>query len=155
MSKTIIPAGYRVTIMSWENDMDACASEILEGLTKERVEFLVDLCSLFKSASRSTKTKKYYGNMYEPSESEVNNACKVIQKVMNTHREALSEDELAALDEDDLGVINDFMGDYLGDLLGRSENYWVRVFDGMKIQWVEKAITLEDVTGDFYDLESD
>ena len=149
MKQTVIPAGYRVTISSWENDMDACQDEILEGLTKERVEFLVDLCGLFKSKSCSTKTKQYHGNMYDPSESEVEAACKAIVVVMNKHRAALTEEELEILDEDDLNRIGDYAGDMLGDLLGRSDDYWVRVFDGMKIEYTAVSIILDDVTEEF------
>jgi hypothetical protein len=146
MKQTVIPAGYRVTISSWENDADARQDEILEGLTKERVQYLVDLCSLFKSSSQG---KQYHGNMYDPSEKEIHRACLAIVLVMNKHREALTEDELEVLNEDDLGSIGDFMTDFLGELLGRSENYWVRVFDGMKIEYVPVSIILNDVTEEF------
>jgi hypothetical protein len=146
MTKTIIPAGYRLTIMSWENDMDACKNEILEGLTKERVEFLIELCSLFKSRSCG---KSFYGNMYEPSELERNDACLAVAIVMSKHFDVLEDDEkcMLGLSEDD--SIQDFVVEFMGDMLGYGEGYWVRVFDGAKVEYTPVEIILNDVTSQF------
>ena len=45
---TIIPAGYRVTIMSWENDFDAHRTVTKSGLSFDEVKFHLELCSLLE-----------------------------------------------------------------------------------------------------------
>jgi hypothetical protein len=38
-----IPAGYQVSVTSWENDGDNYRTETIPGLSKEGAQFLVDL----------------------------------------------------------------------------------------------------------------
>ena len=50
MSKTI-PASYQLHVHSWEDDTDHHDTEILHGLTKEDVEFYLELLENFRSRS--------------------------------------------------------------------------------------------------------
>lgn len=146
-----IQAGYRVTITSWENDGDAYDTNIIEGLSKERVEFIVALCKLFYSRHSSNDTT--FGNMYDPGEYELNKACKAIQAVMSNHCAVLTDEEQHLLSLDIDG--DDFSDSYLftemmADYLGRSEeDFAFRVFATMKIERIPHEIQLEDVTGKF------
>lgn len=47
-----IPAGYRLSITSWENDADHYKDQIFEGLTGADVRYLVQFAKLFRSQSR-------------------------------------------------------------------------------------------------------
>lgn len=47
--KKNIPAGYQVTITSWENDADYYKDEIFQGLSEADAKFLTELCPLFGS----------------------------------------------------------------------------------------------------------
>ena len=143
MKQTIIPAGYRVTITSWENDGDNYKDTIHEGLTKERVEYILELCKLFKSKNRD---KNCFGNMYEPSPNEYEKAEKAVRVVLEKHRATLNHCELANLeaDEGDMDV-----GEIVNEFLDSSEHYAFRVYHKTKVEHIPHQITMEDVTGDF------
>lgn len=47
-----IPIGYRLTISSWENDVDHRRDIVFEGLTAADVSYLVELAKLFRTMSR-------------------------------------------------------------------------------------------------------
>ena len=44
MPKPIIPAGYQLSVVSWENDGDHYNTEVMNGLSEEEVKFLVEIC---------------------------------------------------------------------------------------------------------------
>lgn len=146
MTQTVIPEGFRVIISSWENDGDASQTKIVQGLSEARVKFLIEACSLFRSRSRG---KGCYGNMYEPSDKEIKQACTAFAKVMLKHTAVLDKEELEILLSKDKDVLQDFVGEFMGDLLGYSEGYWVRVFDGVKVEYTPVQIFIQDVTSRF------
>lgn len=155
--ETVIPAGYRVSITSWENDADHRKTKVFEGLTKERVEFLAELLPHFTSGSNNGK--KTFGNMYEPSDERLAAACNRIREIMERHRAALTEDELEILDEsagvdleEDYASGNDAMFTFVNvarEFLGYSEDYDFRVFDYMQVEFVPHEIRMQDVTKKF------
>lgn len=151
--QTIIPAGYRVTITSWENDADNYADTIHEGLTKERVEFILELCNLFLSKNgQYGKKGKGFGNMYEPGHDEQLAAEAAIRVVMEKHRAVLTEDELEQLaiesDPDDEYGGPEF-SEMVSTFLDSSEDYYYRVYSGAKVELIPHEIRMEDVTDQF------
>lgn len=50
-----IPAGYQLHISSWENDADDYRTEVLSGLTREDVAFLVSIIKQFSSRNKKPK----------------------------------------------------------------------------------------------------
>ena len=141
--QTIIPAGYRVTITSWENDGDNYKDTIHEGLSKERVNYILELCNLFKSKNRDINC---FGNMYEPSRPQMDKAEEAAKRILEKHRAVLDERELANLDSaEGEGEIADMMCDYFG----YSEDFTFRVYHRAKVEHIPHQITMEDVTGDF------
>lgn len=157
LANTIIPPGYRVSVTSWENDADNYKTNIFEGLTKERVEFLAELLPHFYSGSNNRG--KTFGNMYEPSDSRYAEAATRIREVMERHRAGLTEDELEILDEAagiDLedatkgrGADMYSFGEIVGEFLSYSEDYTFRVFESMKVEFVPHEIRMQDVTKEF------
>ena len=157
MTQTIIPAGYRLSVTSWENDADNHQTAVLEGLSKERVEYLLELCKLFYSGSNNGGTT--FGNMYEGSADERAGACIAIAQVMEQHRDALTEDEFemlseVVLDEEDVEYDEDTIANFgldeiVGELLSYSECYTYRVYSNAKVEYIPHEIRMDDVTGQF------
>jgi len=147
--QTTIPAGYRVTITSWENDADNYADTIHEGLSKERVEFILELCRLFRSKNRD---RKCFGNMYEPSHHEALAAEAAIRVVMEKHRAVLTEDELDQLaiesDPDDEYGGPEF-SEFVSEYLDSGEGFLYRVYSGATVELIPHEIKMEDVTDQF------
>ena len=149
-TQTVIPAGYRVTITSWENDADNYKDTIHEGLSKERVEYILELCKLFKSGSNNGGAT--FGNMYDPDEEEIERADAAIRGVLEKYRPVLDEYELEQLD-----IVADPDDEYSGpefsaivsEFLDSSEGYQYRVYDGAKVEYIPHKITMEDVTSQF------
>ena len=156
-NETIIPAGYRVSVTSWENDADNYKTNVFEGLTKERVEFLAELLPHFYSGSNNRG--KTFGNMYEPSDSRYAEAAARIREVMERHRAGLTEDELEILDETAGINLKDAtegggsdmynFGEIVGEFLSYSEDYSFRVFDTMQVEFVPHEIRMKNVTKEF------
>ena len=44
-----IPAGYRLTIHTWENDGDCYTTQVIDGLVEKQVRFYIDLAKRFVS----------------------------------------------------------------------------------------------------------
>lgn len=143
--QTIIPAGYRVTITSWENDADNYKDTVHEGLSKERVEYILELCKMFKSGSNNGG--KTFGNMNEyDGNARFAKAEKAVREVLEKHRAVLNECELANLDgpEDEMEVT-----EIMCEFLDASEFYTFRVYSKAKVEHIPHQIIMEDVTGDF------
>ena len=142
MAKTIIPAGYRLSVVSWENDGDNYRTEVLEGLTAEQVKFYVAVCKLFYSENGySRNDKTCFGNMYEPSEAELQEAYAAVKQVAESFRGLVATEELDNAIEDPL--------DFIAKFISYSPDYTTRVFESCKVEYTPCAIILQDVTADF------
>lgn len=138
---TIIPAGYRMSITSWENDADYYKTKILEGLSEDEVRFYAALLPLFKSGSNDAKC---FGNLNEYSrrnESRLEEAQEAVNKVIEKFRGTVSDSVLDEFSEECACAV--------GELLGFSEGYTFRVFDKMKIEYIPNPVQFEDVTNKF------
>jgi hypothetical protein len=133
MKDTIIRQGYRLTVLSWENDGDHYATKTLDGLTKEEVACYVELCQLFANE---------FGNMYEPSADELQVADDAVRDVVQKHRGALS-----TKDTEDLLR---YPAGYMVRFLSSSEHYTFRVCESCKVEYVPADIVLKDVTDEFW-----
>ena len=151
--QTIIPSGYRITIESWENDADNYKTKIMEGLQKPSVEFLVDFAKLFYSKN-NWNGPKGHGNMYEPKAAALNNFREDYIRVINKHITKDTEQNLLQYfwDEDNSDFYED-QHDGVMELayeLGLSGGeFYTRVLDSIKVEWIPSNIVLEDVTKGF------
>lgn len=59
---TDIPAGYQLSITSWENDADNYNTITISGLTFEDVKFYLHFLSFFRSAYSYKGEGEYFGN---------------------------------------------------------------------------------------------
>lgn len=139
MADTIIPAGYRLTVTSWENDADAYNTLVAEGLSKERAQFLIEAVEL----CRSNKL----GNMYEPTADKLSEfeqeALKLYQRFPNQYQGDNPEDIK------DSRIAADCLHEELYDLMGSSEHFYTRVTESWKIEYVPQSIVLVDARAEF------
>ena len=91
--QTVIPAGYRLTVKSWENDGDNSNTVVLEGLTESKTPYLVDICKLF---DHSHDYGNRLCNMYEPENHEIKRVKAAIKKVAEKHGQDIDPKESAS-----------------------------------------------------------
>lgn len=139
---TIIPAGYRITVESWENDGDNCRTEIIEGLSEQDAKFTVDFALLF--ASKNGKDEGI-GNLCDPSADEEKRVVEAINKVVTKHS-PLSED-LSFFTSLDCDVYS--MMEYGYNLGLSGGDFFTRVLDSIKVEYIPEPIEIQDVTTKF------
>lgn len=148
---TTIPAGYRLTITSWENDADNYKTVIIEGLTNERASYLADLCKLLSDdnprnnqSSEGYKGRdKRYNNMYEPGRKEIDMLMEELDKIVLKHGQHLSEDVVPGHDAAEYGYEELYeLGLSGGDFFTRCCSEW-------KIEHIPNDVIMLDVTDNF------
>lgn len=147
--ETIIPAGYRVTVDSWENDADAQRTIVKEGLDRDMAKFFVEFARLFYSQNNYRGPKRY-GNMYEPSREKLKDAHAAAKKVILDNWGAFQQmwDDVEKEELDDEDCIWDLTAELHHELFGGSE-YHFRVLEKVKVEYLPVEIRLNDVTGEF------
>lgn len=139
-NNTIIPAGYRLSVVSWENDGDAYQTRVFEGLTRERAEFLIEVAEL--------TSRGKFGNLYEPSDTKLKKlgeaALALFKRFPGQSNFEPQGDEAADLEE-----ARDCFGDLHFTLCGSSEHFYTRVLESWKIEYVPHEIVLENVSNQF------
>ena len=145
MSKeTIIPAGYRLSVTTWENDGDNYQTKMLEGLTKERVTALVALCKLFSSKNRGAGI----GNIYDPNDHERAKANRAISKVLKKYPEEFPFFVEGKEDDEEDGV-SDSAWTLIYDLGLAGGDFYTRVMERIKVEYMPTEVRLSDVTDEF------
>jgi hypothetical protein len=145
-----IPAGYRLSVTSWENDADNYHTEVKEGLTKEQTTALVGFIKLFKSED---DVAIGFGNLladHDDQEYEV--AMTEIRKYLKPNLKSLTEVLNFRLDNfsvDDDEAYNNLIYELHGELFGSSEYFLFRVLDSYDVQYVPLTVELPDVTHEF------
>jgi hypothetical protein len=124
-----IKAGYRVTVKSWENDGDHYNTITKDGLSEEDVKLYVDILKL---------AREDFGNMYDPSDKELEDFGNAVKKVFDKHGRAYDESNC----EEEGGEI-------IGEFCGYSEHYFTRVVEKITVEYVPQEIVIEDVTTKF------
>lgn len=144
-----IKAGYRLTVESWENDGDANAIKIIDGLTKEECQFYCRVLDLINPNSK-------FANLYEPTEKEltkfVQEFDKILTKTGNPTNIKLFSIKNTFHDQYTYYIDNlrDSLCDVLYTLTGNSpESYFSRVCQSFKVELVEHDIYLPEVTSEF------
>jgi hypothetical protein len=136
--KTIIQAGYRVTVTTWENDGDNYNTKTVEGLTESEAEFIVKLCKIHYSKN-AYKTVKGFGNMYDPNDTEIEKYHAALQKMLDEHTGDTPEycDDPEGMQE---------YGYKLGLTGGE---FYTRVCENIKVEFIPEQIEIDDVTAKF------
>jgi len=156
----MIKKGYQLTITSWENDGDAYKTQIISGLSQEKLKFFIDVMSNFfwnhRFAETLVKGKYYHGGNKNISDEKV---VEIINDTLSRYPDVKEE----IMTEYDLGHENDEFEEewdreeyisvsyrkIITDLLGHpvSEYYdkdFVRVACEYQVHYI--PLDVEDVT---------
>lgn len=155
-SYTTIKAGYRITIDSWEGDLDFPDTVTMEGYSREEAQFVVEFCKLFSYKAR-------FANIYECSASEMNALGKTLAKLIIKHQpvsygivssfgidEAMVNTSLKEENYDE--ILDSFHQEWFGEFFGRGNPQFprvTRVCERIKVEYIPQDILIEDVSKEF------
>ena len=139
MSNFVIPKGYQISVVSWENDGDNYKTQTISGLSKKEADIVCALCRLLD-------TNSPLSNMYDPDKALI----KQLEDALESTFRAFVEPGESML----IGKYTCSNGEDLSDLLGElgigaTEYYYTRVCESYKVIYVPHDIVLEDVTNEF------
>lgn len=141
MSKfTIIPAGYRFTFTSWENDGDNYNTIIKQGVDEANAQLLGEL------AYNISRGKTGLENIYEPSDDEKEAGYAVLWSIFKKHEALFDKKKFEEFKKDGLNMVMYIDSNILGS---SSEGYLMRGLGDYKIEYLPEKITIEDVTDKF------
>lgn len=136
------PAGYSLTITSWENDADYYKTVVLDGLKSGDVVFYIHLLQHFKSSSYSSCMRTCFGGSEYDPKIEVD----LIEKTFNRYppeSKELKETITEIITK--YGDSPDFVDELLGGRCG--EGCFWRTFESYEIHSIPKECA--DVTDHF------
>lgn len=137
--QTIIPSGYRITVTSWENDADNYNTKVLEGLDLTSATFYAELCKLMqRDNSAKANWNNRISNLYEPNEAEIERVQAAIIPLLRKYDKVESEEHLG-----------DHAIEYLYELGLSGGEFFTRVCDEWKMEFIPDVIVLNDVTDNF------
>lgn len=135
-TQTVIPAGYRLTVDTWENDADNHYTQVLEGLSLELTKLYVDLCKLFNGDSE-------VANLYDPSPEEKQVVYEELTKIAYAHPGSVDTSS------EDATIIGREMMDKCGDIGLIASEFFTRVVDDFKVEYLPEDVIFADVTAQF------
>lgn len=152
---TIIPAGYRLIVDSWENDADNRRTLSKDGLTLDECKFHLELCQLLKSDGYYTGST--FGNLLD--DDDASEYYEAIRTVMRKYEHVFPRPPEYLVD------INmnenfppslygstywyDYASELIGDYFDYSEGYITRVFEDFKVEYIPEEIKILDVSEQF------
>lgn len=153
---TIIPSGYRITINSWERDLDFDDEVIVQGYTKEETQFIIQFLKLFQRSSK-------FSNLYDPSTKIVNELYKIVSNLIITHQPysyklvglSIPDDvELlkTSVENDNYDEMYDIFREFFSDYLGHGDPQFprfTRVCSSIKVEYIPEEIRMLDVSKEF------
>lgn len=142
MKSNIIPEGYRITCVSWENDGDNYKTVVKEGVSKRETELIGEVVSLIISHSTGLE------NNYDPSDKEREKGFKILLPVFEKFPDVLGQKYIEEI-RDDGGVMLDYICENLTGYPGE-DGYAMRVISSIKIEHIPQDIVIEDVTAQFF-----
>lgn len=147
MNTQDIPAGYQLHITSWENDGDSHSTVIRSGLTKEDVDFKLDLLSSFGRQGGHGNTEADEDFIIETVEGAVSRHPNVSQSVKDHFAVMMEQDVVGeGCDEDDVKaeyaqgcctLITNYLGYPQNDCYGR---FFIRMFDSFEVYYFDSPV---------------
>jgi hypothetical protein len=134
----VIPAGYRLTVTSWENDADNYKTGMMEGLFIEKVKFLIEFCKLFESKNQGPG----FGNMYDPRDYQKEEFQEALVELGEKHfpHAPYTVDQLL-----EFAFELQLMSKWIGE-----GEFYTRVAESVKVEYVPHPIEIQNVTSDFF-----
>lgn len=150
---TMLPAGYRLTVWSWENDADNYQTNTMQGLSKDETKFLIEFCRLFENAEYEDGG---FGNITEGSDELYENLARAIMDIVErgdgvppaSMQRAL--DAAAELDHDEnwyIGIAR-AAGEIHNSLFGSTE-FEFRMYDKHTVEYLDHDVYMRIVTNEF------
>lgn len=135
-----IPAGYRITSVSWENDGDHYRTEVKEGLSEDEAKFIGHLGKLMHSRKSGLE------NNYEASKKEYKKGHEFYLPAFEKYAHLFSAEDMKDYRKDCYALL-----DYIRENITgySSEGYALRVLESMKVEYFPEDIVIEDVTYKF------
>lgn len=148
MKTTLYSKGYLIRIISWENDGDNYNTKELLLDTEQEARTVSALCNLLRS--RHSVDHPSFGNMYEPSDSDIKEFAVAIAAVPGIKEFVKSVfpdiEEAQENPECGFGYMDSIM-DILYDLgLTGSEHYFTRVCDTVSVYRIPADVVVEELT---------
>jgi len=169
MTKVLVqPAGYAITIASWENDADYPATKTMSVSTLEQAQLVTAIAKLFRSDWRNgtIRGETSFDNMYAPNTYEINAMFRAIAKIVGdyplfqelygwddfilpTEQDFQDYDELD--DDNPIEDVHDAVFELLASLglSGQQDEQATRVAESITVHYYPEAIYAEDVTSTF------
>lgn len=142
MIKTI-PAGYHLTVTSWENGDDDYNTKTVRGLSLSATRLLTDIIQLFYSRNNPPAEMVCYGNLYEPMDWQIAECYAAIQTVLDRHP-AVQDPDLKDYFTDPAGVT-----EYLYEVGLMGGEFWSRVLGNFEVEYYPTEVNVEVVTQQF------
>lgn len=144
-TQTVIPAGYRITVETWENDGDSNNTKEQAGLTKVEASFLADACRQFKSSSNR---EGGVGNMYDPDSKELQMFEERMVELSARHPEMKNSEKYKDYFESEENI-SEAIHELLYDFRLTGGEFYTRVCDSFKVDYIAEDIYIDDVTKEF------
>lgn len=143
--QTLYHKGYLIRVTSWENDADNYNTKEIQVETEQEARTVLALCNLLRSRYRVSYAT--FGNMYEPSDSDIQGfaiavaAVPGIKEFVQRVFPGIEEDQENP--ECGFGYMDAIM-DILYDLgLSGSEYFYTRVCESVQIFCIPADIVVE------------
>lgn len=137
MKQLMHPAGYTITIESWENDGDYSATKTMYLPTEKQARTVVKFAQLFCNSYR-TSDEEEFGNLYEITGSA---RAKLIEIVRNIYEDDEGFKEFCEGDTSD-DAVYEWIYEQLNDLglRGLQEGQFSRVVERMSVQYHNEPV---------------
>lgn len=171
MNKVLVqPAGYAITVASWENDADFSATKTMNVTTIEQARVVTSIAKLFRSdwKNNTIRGETSFDNMYAANNYELRAMFHAISKIIGEYplfQELYGWDDFIlprGLDfenceqgNEDEDSLVEYMYDAVFELLaslglnGQQEEQYTRVADSITVRYYPEDIYAEDVTSTF------
>ena len=169
MNKVLVqPAGYAITVASWENDADYPATKTTNVTTLQQAQLVVKIAKLFRSNWRynTVRGETSFDNMYDANLQELHDMFRAISKIIGDYplfQELLGWDDFVLPTEKDFEEYDEFgdvgpvegMHDAVFELLaslglsGMQDCQSTRVAEHITVLYYTEPVYAEDVTATF------
>lgn len=156
MKTLVIPAGYAITVVSWENDADYYATKTMSGLSKEHARIVVDFAKIFRSCYRfdTNRGTTSFDNLYEPSEGDLEELYTATDAIIGDDpffKVVYGWDNYERPTKEDMSYMSDAVYELMLSLglSGQQENQFSRVAESITVHYYAEPIYAEDVTSTF------
>lgn len=131
---TVIKKGYRITVVSWENDGDNYRTITKDGYDECETKLIVDLMKLLES--------RCFGNMYEPNTDKLYRFEGALRVVFDKHGVDYTEGG-------EFSVTDYAMDAYIGEFTGYGSEFFTRVVQSISVEYIPQDIVIENVSDKF------